>query len=624
MNEAIIRFLTQKIGHLPPFTRDEIGDVDRISLTRPPQRPQNLNDLQALLHVSSLDITETDILDISAVKMMPNLRHFYATKTAVSDITPLGSCKDLRAVDLFNSPVKEIDVLLTLPRLTSVNLFGTALSERAFFEVLPKLRALLWERVYSPGEDEAERERHFLNNFEVPGEEEWRLTLALQERGVPACYTTRVGNLRLREGGEVSCFGLRYLAWPDDDKSPPVRIEISTQALREMLASPDFTVEKLLYPPRKIARFGQTSLHPIERFEALFEDIERVSIEKSPDANSWPIRWLSLSKIADAAEATPDIDVEALIARGFEFFERFGWDWKTRAAPVRWLVRLALGDPPPWWPWVTTIQLDLDNKYHRKDIDTALADHDDPALREYLENGDTLLRLIANTPELAHLRALSLSSQHITVAGVAEITQNPHLRSLERLLLSHHHIDDQGLALIAQCPHLANLKVLTLLDNDIGDVGVEALASATFHHLKVLNLTDNRIGDVGASVLASALWLGGVKHLYLSDNRIGDDGLTELVSRSCLTALYSLGLYSNRIGDAGIEALSESFQLPALKDLYLDNNPISDDAVYVLGNVLERFELLTLNDSPVSSHAKRYMLSRAEETRVIVQISRKK
>ena len=78
---------------------------------------------------------------------------------------------------------------------------------------------------------------------------------------------------------------------------------------------------------------------------------------------------------------------------------------------------------------------------------------------------DAGLRALADCPDLANLRVLSVSGTRITAAGVDAVLNSPHWR-LTGLMLAQCQLRPDVVGVLASSPRLARLEVLDLSGND--------------------------------------------------------------------------------------------------------------------------------------------------------------
>jgi len=67
--------------------------------------------LAACKRLTSLQIDDSDLTDISFVKYLPNLGYLSIRDNKISDLTPLSSCKSLYNLDIVGNPVRDLSVL---------------------------------------------------------------------------------------------------------------------------------------------------------------------------------------------------------------------------------------------------------------------------------------------------------------------------------------------------------------------------------------------------------------------------------------------------------------------------------------------------------------------------------
>ncbi|HEV8580847.1 MAG TPA: TIGR02996 domain-containing protein [Thermoanaerobaculia bacterium] len=183
---------------------------------------------------------------------------------------------------------------------------------------------------------------------------------------------------------------------------------------------------------------------------------------------------------------------------------------------------------------------------------------------------DAGVTVLADSPRVAGLRMLGLSSGGIGVPGIEALAASPYLFGLEVLALGYNDFGDDGAKALARASHWTRLRMLDLDDNSIGDAGVEAIVgSAWLSQLQVLNLNRNQIGERGLRALLESPDLSRLQALGLGDNRVLDQGIAMLTACPGLTDLRLLDLFNAGIGEAGVVALANAPSLSRLRQLKL-------------------------------------------------------
>jgi uncharacterized protein (TIGR02996 family) len=189
-----------------------------------------------------------------------------------------------------------------------------------------------------------------------------------------------------------------------------------------------------------------------------------------------------------------------------------------------------------------------------------------------LSDGDDLAAALADTPELAGWRSL-------TLAGVG--------------------LTDAGLARLAAAPHLGNLEHLDVGSNDLTAAGLRALPEATFaeslRHLAIAMITAPPAAF--AELVAAARW-PRLTELILDGNHLGGAHVLRLVGGARLKALRTLSLKDIWVGEDA-EGLAAVFELPQLARLHLSQDA-TPPAIHGLleSPMLRRYAGVVLDEWP--------------------------
>ena len=215
--------------------------------------------------------------------------------------------------------------------------------------------------------------------------------------------------------------------------------------------------------------------------------------------------------------------------------------------------------------------------------------------------GPGLGALLADSPDLAELRALDVSDNDLGIDGVRALTASTRLTQLRELDLGGNDIGDDGASAVAHSPTLAGLETLNVSGNSIAGSGATALAQATARHLSSLDLSMNGIGESGASALARTRL--PLQSLYLLGCEIGTNGVRLLAQSSSLSKLTVLALSGNNLGDEGAQALAKSATLSSLTTLDLCANGIGDDGALALAQSpqLKKLRVIELYGNDIGS-----------------------
>ena len=92
--------------------------------------------------VSSVDLRNTQVSDISPLAELNNLERLYLGITQVSDVSPLAELKSLRELSLSNTQVSDLSPLAELKSLNELWLRGTQVSDLSPLAELKNLEEL--------------------------------------------------------------------------------------------------------------------------------------------------------------------------------------------------------------------------------------------------------------------------------------------------------------------------------------------------------------------------------------------------------------------------------------------------------------------------------------------------
>ncbi len=139
---------------------------------------------------------------------------------------------------------------------------------------------------------------------------------------------------------------------------------------------------------------------------------------------------------------------------------------------------------------------------------------------------------LADSPPLARLTFLELTSANLDEDALKTLLNSPYLTRLSALSLTRQPLDIDEIAILAASPLLARLGKLSLRNDEISDAVVERLAtSSALANLTELDLTDNEIGNEGALALARSESLAGLRALHVGSNFIDGEGMVPLRRR---------------------------------------------------------------------------------------------
>ena len=199
--------------------------------------------------------------------------------------------------------------------------------------------------------------------------------------------------------------------------------------------------------------------------------------------------------------------------------------------------------------------------------------------------GSSLAQILAS-PALARFHHLDFRFQHLGPEHARLIADSPNVAHVRSLLLGSNGIGPRGLAALAASPNLGSLESLDLWFNGVGAEGAAALcASPLIERLNSLVLAGGShptLNDVRP--LLDCQRLGNLHALTLSGNRLTAEGLARLCANRSLRGLERLDLHCNPIGPDGIEALASWDGLDELRWLWLGDTPLTPAGVRSLGN----------------------------------------
>jgi len=108
-----------------------------------PEGPIYKSDLESL---TSLDLVEKNISDISALSGLSNLKELYLGKNNISDISALSGLSKLKTLSLWENNISGISALSGLSNLKTLDLDKNNISDISALSGLSKLKTLsLWE-----------------------------------------------------------------------------------------------------------------------------------------------------------------------------------------------------------------------------------------------------------------------------------------------------------------------------------------------------------------------------------------------------------------------------------------------------------------------------------------------
>jgi uncharacterized protein (TIGR02996 family) len=104
------------------------------------------------------------------------------------------------------------------------------------------------------------------------------------------------------------------------------------------------------------------------------------------------------------------------------------------------------------------------------------------------------VRALANSPQLGGLRRLDLYLTDMGDEGCAEIVRSGLLKRLEVLDISRGRVSDRGARILADCPDLRHLRRLVIRKNELNQEGIAALRAAGIEVDADEQHSDGRLG----------------------------------------------------------------------------------------------------------------------------------
>ena len=102
----------------------------------------DISPLQALTELRSLDLSNTQVVDLTPIARLDKLESLVLTRTPVVDLSPLRQLGRLSMLSLASTRVVDLDALRRLPRLESLNLSHTPVSSLDALRALTRLEVL--------------------------------------------------------------------------------------------------------------------------------------------------------------------------------------------------------------------------------------------------------------------------------------------------------------------------------------------------------------------------------------------------------------------------------------------------------------------------------------------------
>jgi len=112
------------------------------------ERAISLDGIQYFTSLTNLDLSGSQVRDVSALGSLTNLTSLNLSNTEVSDVSALGSLTNLTSLDLANTPTRDVSALGSLMNLTSLSLSVTGVSDVSALGNLTNLTSLSLFKTY--------------------------------------------------------------------------------------------------------------------------------------------------------------------------------------------------------------------------------------------------------------------------------------------------------------------------------------------------------------------------------------------------------------------------------------------------------------------------------------------
>jgi uncharacterized protein (TIGR02996 family) len=237
-----------------------------------------------------------------------------------------------------------------------------------------------------------------------------------------------------------------------------------------------------------------------------------------------------------------------------------------------------------------------------------------------LHSGTGLPSIIGLTGShvLGRLTALDLSG-FPWPGGALDVLGSPDLGQLSSLCLSRCNLGRHNASLLMESWRFSDLSILDLTANQFGPEGLQLLAaSPPLAGLTILRFGDNSVRDAGAQALAASSYVSHLIELDLHKNGIGGPGIQALARSANLANLTTLDLSDNYVGLESVRALAASPYLSRLKCMRLKNNQLDDEAARLLAGSphVSRLSILNMDDNALSDGGLYALLSSSRLTRL--------
>jgi hypothetical protein len=253
-DEACLAAFTEKLGHAPPFTEEELAAIESLTVVH----ARDLAPLEACTGLRHLRVLASEVRNFLFCDALPELAHLEVLASKVQSLNGAVFCGQLRRVDLLYTTVSDAAEVLAIPELRRGTLIGNPWSSSSW--------SYLRSECAKPG-----------MFVELPTEHDWKLTATLWEKH-EACWGPIAQSQRL-----LVRPGLPKLTANSFDA-------LALTSIRHELNQPDFSLEKLFR--------------------------EHANLIVAPDLSEMA-RWHTLGSSADAAQwiaasSLPDDEKAAL------------------------------------------------------------------------------------------------------------------------------------------------------------------------------------------------------------------------------------------------------------------------------------------------------------------------
>lgn len=167
-------------------------------------------------------------------------------------------------------------------------------------------------------------------------------------------------------------------------------------------------------------------------------------------------------------------------------------------------------------------------------------------------------------------------------AATLEAFCHANFSELTLLQLEYGNLDDRAMEQLANCPQLAKLRVLSVQGNRIGGRGVTALLTSPYlANVTFLDLAGNPCTRVDADKLATAT-PAALRMFHAHGCRFNAQDVGALARCPRLHTLWYLDLDANELGTSAVRELVRGFQDFCPPILWLTHNRINDNGARYL------------------------------------------